>query len=137
MERKLTEQEVKMLKELYKDKELLGKGLIRQFILMNTYEPHYKVGDYVKITDLSTTLYGNRARDIKCKITQIDFWFRDKGKEMITYEAVALDQDGHEFFMCAEESLNGTPQSRHITGRCDDNINVIEKKSKYSQATDM
>lgn len=136
MQRKLTPQEIKMLRNLYNDKDLQFKGLLRQFILGNTYKPKYKIGDFVKITDLSTRIYGNVAKEIKCQITEINYFLREKGEEYITYSAIALDQDGNDYFMCAEESLNGKPQKRHITKKCKDNINVIKKKSKYSQSTD-
>lgn len=137
MERKLTAEEVKTLETLYKDDGLIFKGLIRRFILANTYEPKYKVGDYVLITDRSTQIYGNRAINIKCKITELHYWLQDKGKECITYSAIALDESGNDYFLCAEESINGEPQQRYISGRCTDNINHFEKKSQHRQSTDL
>ena len=135
--RKLNNEEIKMLETLRNDKDLQFKGLLRQFIIGNTYEPKYKVGDFVLITDLSTTIYGNRAKDIKAQITAIDYFLREKGKEYITYEAIALNEEGEDFFLCAEESINGQPQQRYISGKAEDNINHFEKKSKYRQTTSM
>lgn len=133
--RKLTNEERALLETLYNDSELIGRGNIRKFLIANTYEPKYKIGDFVMITDTSTTLHGNRAVNIKTKIEEIRYWLNDKGKETITYCGTAKDQHGNTYFMCAEESIHGKPTERHITARCTDNLNEIEIKSKHKQAT--
>lgn len=135
MARTLNKKEKELLERLYSDKELNGRGFIRKFIIRNTYEPKYKVGDFVKITDDSYHyIWGNRIVNVKAKVVNIDWWLNDKGQECVQYECVALDQDGKEITLFAEESINGNYQKRHITGRCKDNNNVFAKKSEYSQS---
>ena len=133
--RKLTNEERALLKTLYKDRELIARGNIRKFLIANTYEPKYSVGDFVMITDTSTTLHGNRAVNIKTKIEEIRFWLEDKGEELIQYSGTAKDQHGNTYCMVAEESIHGKPTQRHIVGRCTDNLNELEIKSQHKQAT--
>ena len=135
MARTLNKKEKDLLNKLYTDKELNGRGLIRKFIVRNTYKPKYKIGDCVKITDDSYSyIWGNRIVNVKAKIVDIDWWLNDKDKEYVQYECIALDQDGHEHTLFAEESIYGYYQSRRVRGKCKDNKNVFEKKSKYSQS---
>lgn len=135
MARTLNEKEKELLEKLYSDKELSGRGSIRKFIIRNTYQPKYKIGDFVTITDNNNHfIWGNRIINVKAKIVEIDWWLNDKDEEYVQYECIALDQDGGEFTLFAEESIHGHYQSRRITGTCKDNKNIFEKKNKYVQS---
>ena len=128
MARKLTEQELQLLDKLYNDKELQFRGFIRKFKIANTYEPKYKIGDFVKVTDDTFTyICGERIRDLNAKVTDINWWLNDKGEEFVQYELEILDQKGRDHFACAEESINGQWQKRRITGTSDTNVNHFKK----------
>ena len=130
----ITEKTKPYLETLYKDETLNGRGLVRQFIILNTYKPKYNIGEFVEITDeTSHRVWGNRIINVKAKITEIHWFLRDKGEEHICYSAIALDQFGNDIYLCAEESIDGSFQERRITGRAKDNKNVFEKKDKYIQ----
>lgn len=138
MSRKLTKNEIKLLEQLRVDDELNGRGLIRQFIIVNTYEPKYKVGDYVKITcDCHEYIWGNRVVEVNAQIKEIRYWVRDKDKEFVQYICKAKDNFGYEHHLCAEESIHGYYQDRHIDGLSNTDQNTFEKKDKYSQSCSM
>ena len=138
MPRKLNKKEKGFLENLHNDQELSGRGLISKIIIRNTYQPKYKIGDCVTITDDSYSyIWGNRIVNVKAKIVDIDWWLNDKDKEYVQYECIALDQDGMEHTLFAEESIYSHFQSRRVTGKCKDNKNVFEKKSKHSQSCSM
>ena len=127
MSRQLTNEELQLLKQMQADKDLQLKGLIRQFIIANTYEPKYRVGDYVKVTDDSYAyICGERIKGLNAKITEINWWLRDKGQEFVQYELEILDQNGKNHFSCAEESIHGYYEKRHIDGLSNTNINVFK-----------
>lgn len=135
MSKKLTKKQVEFLEKLRNDTELNGRGLLRMFIIRNTYQPKYKVGDFVKITDDTYSyIWGCRIVNVKAKIVEIDWWVRDKGKEYVQYECELFDQFGKKHTIYAEESVHGYYEKRHITGRCKDNQNTFEKKSEYSDS---
>lgn len=136
--RKLTQQELDLLNKLYQDKELSFRGSIREFIIRNTYEPKYKVGDYVKVTSLGSYIWGNPVIEVNAEIKEILWFLDEKGKEQITYGMYAYDQDGKDHYICAEENIkNGQSQSRLIIGKSDTNMNYFKKKSEYSQSTSL
>lgn len=136
--RKLKKKEIELLTKLKEDNDLSGRGHLRAFIIRNTYEPKYKVGDYVKVTDNTYSyIWGNRIVNVNAEITEIKWWLQEKGKEFVQYSCIAYDQDGKDYFLCAEESIDGSYQSRHITGRSRTNKNKFEKKTKYSQSTEV
>lgn len=133
MNRQLSKEEIELLTKLKLDTTLEGRGLLRQFILRNTYIPKYKIGDFVKVTDDTYTyIWGCRIRDVNMKITNIDWCIREKGNEFIQYEGYAIDQFGQKHFLCTEESLDGRFQQRRITGISDTDKNNFEKRSDYS-----
>lgn len=134
--RDLTKEELDFLTKLYNDKDLELRGCIRKFILRHTYKPKHKIGDYVMITDDTFSyIWGCRIVNVKCVIKDIAWWLNDKGEEFIQYECEAIDQYGQDHFVIAEESLHGRYEKRHITGVCEDNKNVFEKKSQYSDSS--
>jgi hypothetical protein len=136
--RKLTQEEKAFLDKLYADKELRFRGYIRQFIITNTYEPKYKVGECVRVTiDNGEYIYGKPIRNVKMKITEI-LWFTDtKGTETITYGGIALEKGtNNDFYICAEERIDGTPTNRHIIGKATDNLNTFEKRNDTKQSID-
>ena len=138
MSRKLTKEEVELLKKLQEDKDLNFRGFIRQFIICNTYEPKYKVGDFVKVTDTNYCyIHGERINGLNAKVTAINWWVRDKGQEFVQYELEILDQNGKDHFACAEESIYGYYQPRHIDGPSDTNVNHFKnvKSSDSSSLT--
>ena len=140
MARKLTEKELELLNELYSDTELGCRGFIRRFIIRNTYEPKYKVGDYVKVVDNSSRIWGCVCNNVNAKIVNISWWLGsliNKGEEMVQYECVCYDQFGKEHTLFAEESVCGNYQKRHISGYSDTDQNTFEKKSECSDSTDL
>ena len=133
--RKLNKQELELLTKLYGDETLCGRGAIRKFIIRNTYEPKYKVGDYVKITDETYTyIWGNRIVNVNAKITEINWWLNDKGSEFVQYGCVAYDQFGKDHYLVAQESINGSYQRSHIVCASDTDQNTFEKKTKVSDS---
>ena len=118
--------------KLYDNQELQGRGLIRKFIIRNTYEPKYKVGDYVKVTD-DTRCYilGNRIVNVNARVDEISWWLNDKGKECIHYDLYAIDQFGKDHFLCAEESIDGSYQARRIVGKSKTDKNTFKTKCNY------
>lgn len=133
MSRQLTKEEIELLNKLKSDTTLEGRGLLRQFILRNTYIPKHKVGDYVKVTDdTHSYIWGCRIRNVNAKITEINWYLREKGKECVQYNCYAIDQFGREHFIVAEESLDGSYQERRIVDVSDTDKNIFEKKSDYS-----
>ena len=138
MSKKLTKKQIEFLETLRNNKELGGRGFLRMFLIMNTYEPKHKVGDFVTITDDTFSyIYGSRIVNAKAKIVDIDWWVKEKDKEFVQYECVALDQFGKEHTLYAEESIYGYYEKRHITGRCKDNQNTFKKKSEISDSCEM
>lgn len=135
--RKLTKQEITTLKALISDKELKGKNYLNSYILLNTYEPKYKEGDYVKFSCYREFIYGNEIINFKGKITKIFYCISPmfKGEEHIQYEIIAKDQNGNEFTNFCEEYINGKKADRFIIEKTDSDINKIDRKSKHSQST--
>ena len=136
--RKLTKEEKAFLDKLYADKELQFRGYVRQFIITNTYEPKYKVGECVRVTiDRGEYIYGKPIKNVKAKITEILFFTEAKGKECITYVGTALEKGTkNDFQVCAEERVDGTPTNRHIIGKAEDNLNTFEKRTDTKQSMD-
>lgn len=139
--RKLTQEEVELLKKLYNDEELRFRGDIRQFIICNTYEPKYKVGDFVKVTDTSRVfICGQRVNNLNARVVKIGWVTREKDGEYITYELAVLDQLGREHCAFAEEPIGKAVKSfvldRFITGKSDTDINNFDDtdKSDYINA---
>lgn len=138
MSKKLTKKQIELLESLYDNQELNGRGHLRMFLIRNTYEPKYKIGDFVKISDdTATYIWGNRIVDVKAKVVDIDWWLGEKGKEHVQYECIAYDQFGKDHTLFAEESIHGNYQSRHITGRCKTDKNTFKIKSKVSDCINM
>ena len=140
--RKLTQEEVELLKKLYADKELRFRGYLRQFIICNTYEPKYKVGDFVKVTDTSRTfICGQRINNLNARVVKIGWVTQDKDREYLTYELAVLDQHGREHCAFAEEPIgNAVPPyalGRFITGKSDTATNNFDtekmKKGDYTR----
>lgn len=134
MAKKLTKKQIEMLEQLRADKEINGRGYLRMFLIRNTYEPKYKVGDFVKITDTSSRIWGNTVIDVNARIDEINWWITDKGNECVQYCCTAYDQFGQDHLVCAEESIHGYYEKRHITGRSSTDQNVFEKKNKVSDS---
>lgn len=138
MPRKLNDQELKVLNELANDKELMGKRFIKRFIIRNTYEPKYKVGDYVKVSDDTFTyIWGCRIKGVNARITEVSFLLGggiDDGDECVQYELECYDQFGKSHFLCAEESVWGKYEKRHIVGLSNTDQNTFEKKSEHSDS---
>ena len=136
--RKLTKEEKAFLDKLYADKELQFRGYVRQFIITNTYEPKYKVGDFVRVSvDRGEYIYGKPIRNVKAQINEILWFTNTKGKETITYSCTALEKGTNkDFCVCAEERMNGLPTNRHIIGKAEDNLNTFEKRNDIEQSCD-
>lgn len=133
--RKLTDAEKQFLETLYKDTSLEGRGALRCFIIRNTYEPKYKIGDFVKVSDFTGHyIYGLPVRGINMKIEEINWWLKDKGEECVQYCGTARDQYGKEFYIVAEESIHGKYTSRHVDGPSDTDMNELKKKSDVEQS---
>lgn len=133
--RKLSQEEVELLKKLYNDEELRFRGDIRQFIIGNTYTPKYKVGDFVKVTDTSRTfICGQRINNLNARVVKIGWALRDKDREYITYELAVLDQHGREHCAFAEEPIGKAVypyvRERFITGKSDTDKNNFANLDK-------
>lgn len=133
--RKLTKEEKAFLDKLYADKELRFRGDIRQFIIGNTYEPKYKVGDFVKVTDTSRVfICGQRVKNLNARVVKIGWATREKDGEYITYELAVLDQHGREHCAFAEEPIGKAVKQyvldRFITGKSDTDKNNFADTSK-------
>ena len=110
-------------------------------IICNTYEPKYKVGDFVKVTDTSRVfICGQRVKNLNARVVKIGWVTREKDGEYITYELAVLDQRGREHCAFAEEPIgNAVPQyalERFITGKSDTDKNNFAdtNKSDYINA---
>lgn len=136
--RKLTKEEKVFLDKLYADKDLCFRGYVRQFIIANTYEPKYKVGDCVRVSvDRGEYIYGKLIQNVKMRIDEILFFTDKKGEETITYCGTALEKGTNkDFCVCAEERVDGAPTNRHILGKATDNLNVFEKRNDIAQSMD-
>ena len=137
MKRKLTTEEIELLNQLANDKDLACKWFLERYIIRNTYEPKYKVNDYVKITDDTYSyIYGNRITNVNAKIVGISWMLGSLvDNTCVLYECHALDQDNKSHTIFATEDVNGHYSKTHITGRSMTDKNFFEKKSKYSQST--
>lgn len=123
MSRKLTNEELEFLENLQHNNELYARGFIRKFIIRNTYEPKYKVGDFVKVTDdTSSYICGERIKELNAKIVDIT-WFLGsiirKDEECVQYELEVFDQDDKSHIAFAKESITGKYEKRHIVGYSD------------------
>ena len=135
--RKLSKKEQGILEELANDTELGFRGLLRRFILGNTYEPKYKVGDYVKITDnTSTYICGARIKNLNARITEVTWIMGSavkKGEEHILYECEVKDQNGKGHFACVEEAIDTDYTCKlrsFVVGKSDTDINNFPNADK-------
>lgn len=137
MNRKLTNKELELLNKLYEDTSLEGRGAIRRFIIRNTYEPKFKVGDCVVVSvDHGEYIYGKLIQGVKMKIEEIEWWLSDKGQECVQYCGTALEEGtDRDFYIVAEESIHGKHTCRHVDGSADNNINTFVKKTDIRQST--
>lgn len=135
MNRKLTTEERTILEKFYNDSSLENRGAIRRFIIRNTYEPKFKVGECVAVSvDHGEYIYGKLIQGVKMKIEEINWWLSDKGEEVVQYAGTALEEGtNRDFYIVAEESIHGKHTCRHIDGKADDNINVFQKKNDIAQ----
>ena len=135
--RKLSKKEQGILEELANDTELGFRGLLRRFILGNTYEPKYRVGDYVKITDnTSTYICGARIKNLNARITEVSWIMGSsikKGEEHILYECEVKDQHGRGHFACVEEPIYPDYACKlrsFVVGKSDTDINDFTNADK-------
>lgn len=137
--RKLTDQEIATIRALINDNELKGKNYLNSYILLNTYEPKYKIGDFVKFSCYREFIYGNEIINFKGKIEKINYCVSPmfKGEEHIQYEIIAKTENSENFTCYCEEYLNGKKADRFIIEKTDSDINKIERKSKYRQSTNI
>lgn len=130
MSRKLTDKEIAFLENLQHDSELFARGFIRKFIVRNSYEPKYKIGDFVKVTDdTSTYICGERIKELNAVITNIDWMIGpaiSKDDECVQYELEVLDQNCKSHVAFAEESFTGKYEKRRIVGYSDTYKNTFK-----------
>lgn len=139
MRRKLTKAEIDFLQNLLKDEGIKGKLLLERFLLRNTYEPKYKIGDFVSITDdTASYIWGNRIVNVNAKVVEL-YWSlcSTQSDYCIQYKLECIDQDNKTHTLFAEENLNGSYTQRHINGLSNTDKNVFTKKSRYSQSTSL
>ena len=107
--RKLSKKEVTLLTTLCEDNELQGKLFLNRFIIRNTYEPKYKVGDFVKVTDTSSShICGSRITNLNAVITEVCWCLGSglaKDEEFVGYKCDILDQKGEKHFAYAQEPI--------------------------------
>lgn len=136
--RKLTQKEIDVLNKLVDDKELMGQGFIKRFIIRNTYEPKHKVGEFVKITCPGCYIWGQPVKNVNGKIVNIEWCIGTANavsEICVQYEVEVIDQDGREHTEYVEESVHGYFTPRRIEGLSDTDMNYFQKKSEYSQET--
>lgn len=122
------------------DSELKGKLLLKRFVIRNTYEPKYKVGDFVKITDTSYTyVCGQRIVKLNAVITEVNWALSclDEGAEFIGYSCDILDQNGKRHFAYAQEPIGKyCVPTCYIVGKSDTATNNFDtekmKKGDYT-----
>lgn len=124
--KKLTQQEVDFLQELYYGKDFQNKGLLREFIICNTYEPQYKKGDYVKVTNRQTMVYGLQVKEFNAKVIDSAIVAKHKEREYVRYSLIAKINNREGILLSATHYLNGKQdKDNYITGISDTDNNQI------------
>lgn len=62
--------QIKVFEELLQDKDFKGKKSLRHLLWLNTVEPKYKIGQFVKVTNYDHRIYGRPVVDFKAKIIE-------------------------------------------------------------------
>ena len=137
--RKLSKKEQGILQNLMSDNELKGRLLLKRYVIRNTYEPKYKVGDFVKITDTSSShICGVRVNNLNAVITEV-LWILntvEEDYEFIGYKCDVLDQDGKKHFAYVQEPIGKLCKPRaYIVGKSNTATNNFDtekmKKGDY------
>ena len=63
--------EIKMLQALLEQEDFKGKKLLERVIWLNTTSAKYKVGDFVKFTDIGHSVYGVPVKDFKGRVKEV------------------------------------------------------------------
>lgn len=63
--------EIKMLQALLEQDDFKGKKLLERVIWLNTTSAKYKVGDFVKFTDIGHRVYGVPVKDFKGRVKEV------------------------------------------------------------------
>ena len=67
----MTKAEIKKLQELLAKEDTEGKKLLERVIWLNTTSAKYKVGDFVKFTDIGHRVYGVPVKDFKGRVKKV------------------------------------------------------------------
>ena len=70
--------EIKMLQALLEQEDFKGKKLLERVIWLNTTSAKYKVGDFVKFTDIGHRIYGVPVKDFKGRVKEVVSNSRDR-----------------------------------------------------------
>ena len=116
--------EIKMLQALLEQEDFKGKKLIERVIWLNTTSAKYKVGDFVKFTDIGHSVYGVPVKDFKGKVKEV--MSNSQGR---TYsyklEIIVGTKDEPQLLI-----TNCFVLERDISGKVRSNKNVINPISK-------
>ena len=115
---RLTDSQVKALKEMLENEEVRGKKAISHILWLNTHEPKYKIGDCVHVTeDSGHRVYGHRVVNFHGKITKVSNW-RDSEEFHYSLEGVVKCGD-------KQATVNYHAAESMLGELCEDNITVI------------
>lgn len=118
----MNKSDIKKLQDILAKEDTLGKELLKRVIWLNTTSAKYKVGDFVKFTDLGHRIYGVPVKDFKGKIVKITPHSDDR---LYTYrieiEVVAGDKN-LTTICCVQE--------KDISGKVRSNKNIIKPVEK-------
>lgn len=117
--------DIKKLQELLAKEDTKGKKLLERVIWLNTTSAKYKVGDFVKFTDIGHRVYGVPVKDFKGKVKKV---MSNSQNKTYNYE-IEIDvtaEDKHLTTKCfiSESSISGNVRS---------NKNVIKPICKDSE----
>lgn len=135
----LNKRQQDFLNKLAEDETLVYRGFIKRFILVNTHEPTYQVGDYVRFSDPLTSVYGQRVRNFNGKVVKIRILAGTpvEFKNIRFLYEIQSVVDGKKLDFYADEFLSGETSDRPIHGKSTTDVNVIQKKNDIEQCMDV
>ena len=117
--------QIKVFEELLKDNDFKGKKQLKHLLWLNTSKPKYEIGQYVKVTNTSHSVYGYPVVNFKAKITEIRSF--TTGEEW--YYTMEMDITCGDKHAVIEEYA----PEKNIKGGVRNNKNLLgEAKSKHA-----
>jgi hypothetical protein len=127
----MTNEQIKVFKELLADESFKGKKQLQHLLWMNTNTPKFKVGDCFVISDKGHWSFGYPVKDFNAKVTRIYSW---KDSEEWQYELTLSVSCGDN----VSEIMSYKSESELLNAKqCTDNKNILgDAKDNHSISID-